>query len=100
MIVELEQGRIVKEQVKVYEDIIQTYKEREQYWKDYVKRQDEIIQLQQRTIDQYKLLVKQQEEMYEKQLKEAKPGFWEKVGEVSSYVAVGVILGVVIGLAF
>jgi hypothetical protein len=100
MIVELEQGRILKEQLKVSEDIIQTYKEREQYWKDYVKGQDEIIKIQQRTIDQYKQLVKTQEEMYEKQLKDAKPTFWQKVGEVSSYVAIGVIVGVALGLAF
>jgi hypothetical protein len=93
LVVELEKGKGLKEQVELYRQANEELEKQVNLLKEMNKLKDEQIAIGDRTIKQYQELLKFQKETYEQAVKDAKPGLLKQIID-----AIGVI-GIVAGVA-
>jgi uncharacterized protein YlxW (UPF0749 family) len=96
MVVELEQGRLIQEELDATRAMNVELQKQVALLKEVNKLQEEQIQTLQRAIEQYQKLLKEQGIAYEAALKNAKPNFWSTMMEYAVCVGIGVLCGLLI----
>jgi uncharacterized coiled-coil protein SlyX len=93
MLVELEKGRIVTEQLETYKQMNVELEKQIVSLNNIIALQKQQLEMSQKMLDNYSALLKTQSDAYEKQIKESKPSFWEQAGKFLGAVGLGVLIG-------
>jgi len=96
MVVELEKGRIIKEQVELLKQKNEELERQIKLLNEINTIQEKQIQTLKQATENYQDLLKAQSEAYEKQLKQAKPNIWREILEGAAFVGVGILVGLLL----
>lgn len=93
LVVEIEKCQILKEQIKVYEEMNIELLKSIDLLNDVIIKKDEIIEEDRKLIEFYRLSLREQEKMYQEMLKKSKPSFKEELMKAGMYFGLGVLIG-------
>jgi flagellar biosynthesis chaperone FliJ len=96
IVVELEQKRILQEQVVQYDQIIKDQQVQIGIMQKMVEEQNKKLEVAKRTFEAYDGLFKYQEELHKKELETLKPSLRETVIEKTGYMGLGAMFAILL----